>query len=181
MNEELKDALKEVDDNYLIYEDITNSILTTYVGDLDELMQDFNADAIQGDADDRLLEKYLFELGNQLYFLSSKIEQLGIKEDISKLLFKEAYNLQYLSSREKDAEKKNKLTVAELTAIAENNSREQQIVNILYSRIYSQIKLKMNAAYDLVNSIRKIITRRMQEQNLSFSIPQNQNLNVSVE
>lgn len=176
MNEEFKDALQDVDNTYLIYEDITNKIIEEYVGDLDELMDDFNEDAVKGDADDKTLEKYLFELGNKLYFLSSKLEQVGIKDDLSKMIYKEEYNFHYLANREKDSERKNKLTVSELTAIAETNSKQQQIVNNLYSRVYSQIKMRMTAGYDMVNSIRKIITRRMQDQNLSFSMPRVSNV-----
>ena len=171
MTDTFNEAFKNVNDNTLIYEDITKNIVNEYVGDLDELIRDFNADVVQGDADDRILEKYLFELGNKLYFLSEKLEQVGIRDDISKMLYKEEYNTQYLANREKDSDKKNKLTVAELTAIAETNSKEHQIINSLYSRVYSQIKMRMSAGYDLVSSIRKIITKRMQDQNLSFSIP----------
>ncbi len=173
MTEVIKDidrTLKLVDDTTLVYEDITNKIVEAYIGDLDELIKDFNEDAVEKDADDRTLEKYLFELGSKLYFLSAKLEQIGIKDDISKMIYKEEYNLQYLANREKDSDKKNKLTVAELTAIAESLSKEKQVVNSLYSRIYSQIKMRMSAGYDLVSSIRKIITKRMQDQSLSFTM-----------
>ena len=172
----IQNKMNAMESDSLVYDNITSKVIEAYVGDLDRLIQDFNADAVDSDIDDRTLEKYLLELGNKLYFLSAKLEKIGVKEDVSKLLYKEVYNSSYLSNREKDSERKNKLTVAELTAIAESESKQEQIVNILYARIYSQIKMRMTAAYDLINSIRKIITRRMQDKSMSMSIPQGANL-----
>ena len=40
-------------------------------------------------------------------------------------------------------------------------------MNSIYSRVYKQIKLKMDAGYDMVNTLRKVISRRMQEASLS--------------
>ena len=174
--EEFNNLLNEINDLTEYYTQITNSILESYTKDLDELMVDLKRDIIDNEPTDMLLEKYLLELNNILYFLGSKLECVGIKEDISNLLTKEVYNNSYLNNRVKDTEKRNKFTVAELTALAENDSTQQGVIHSIYSRVYKQIKLKIDAGYDTVNSLRKIITRRIQETNLSSFTPKSRYL-----
>ena len=140
-------------------------------------MTDMRHDVIENDASDLVLEKYLLELNNMLYFLGSKLENVGIRDDLTKMAAKETFNNVYLGAREKDVERRNKTTVAELTAIAEDASKYETVINSLYSRVYNQIKLKMNAGYDMVNSLRKIISKRMQDASMTFYSPSN-TLNV---
>lgn len=167
---------KSAEDTSSSFLSIVDSLTKSYVGDLDDLMKDLYQETVKCDATDAELEKYLLELGNMLYFLSSKIESVGVREDLSKLAASEAFNTYYLNSREKDVERKNKTTVAELTAIAEENSKYEKVLNLLYSRVYSQLKMKMTAGYDMVNTLRKIISKRMQEAELSFRLPQSSGL-----
>ena len=166
------DALKAVADatetNVTNYTEISDSIVLRYTADLDQLMTDMRHDVIENDASDLVLEKYLLELNNMLYFLGSKLENVGIRDDLTKMAAKETFNDAYLGAREKDVERRNKTTVAELTAIAEDASKYETVINSLYSRVYNQIKLKMNAGYDMVNSLRKIISKRMQDASMSF-------------
>jgi hypothetical protein len=107
--------------------------------------------------------KYAFALSSALYFIGTNLEVVGIKEDLSKLAAKESFNNAYLAHQVKDADRKNKTTVAELNAIAENLSRYEQVINSLYARVYKQIKFKVDAGYEMLATIRKIITKRMEE------------------
>ena len=174
--QDFESLMSEVDELTNYYTEITNNILISYTQDFDDLMRDLKRDIIENEPTDMLLEKYLLELNNMLYFLSSKLEDVGIKDDISNMLTKEVYNNSYLNNRVKDSEKKNKYTVAELTAIAENDSKQQNVLHSIYTRVYKQMKSKMDAGYDMVNSLRKIITRRMQESNLSTFTPKSRYL-----
>lgn len=163
----LTEVFETTEQNSTYYLDISNKLIKSYVGDFDQLMSDLKVDIIDNEATDLLLEKYLLELNNMLYFLSSKLETIGIKDDLSKMAAKEVFNEAYLSNREKDMERKNKTTVAELTAIAEDESKYESVLNSIYSRVYKQIKMRMDAGYDMVNSIRKIITKRIQDASLN--------------
>lgn len=167
--EKLDELVKTVEENVEYYISISDKIVESYTKDFDILMSDLKRDIIENDPTDLLLEKYVLELNNLLYFLSDKIESVGIKDDLSKMAAKEVFNTTYLESREKDIERKNKTTVAELTAMAEDASKYETILNSIYSRVYKQIKLKMDAGYDMVNTIRKIITRRMQDAAMSVN------------
>lgn len=172
-----KDSMNEVfettETNVEYFTSMSDSLVTLYTKNMDELMSDLYVDCIQNDASDMALEKYLLELNNMLYFLGTKLETVGIKDDLSKMASKEAFNNAYLRNRLKDAENRNKTTVAELTAIAEASSKYETVLNSLYARVYKQIKFKMDAGYDMVNSLRKIISKRMQDQNLASFKPDN--------
>ncbi len=160
-------VLSTTEDNVTYFTSISDQLVQSYTGDLDELMRDLYTDCIKADADDRTLEKYLLELNNMMYFLGPKLETVGIKEDLSKLASRESYNNAYLRNRLKDAEQRNKTTVAELTALAEDASKYETVLNSLYSRVYKQLKFKMDSGYDMINTLRKIITKRMQDQSLA--------------
>ena len=161
--DKLNELVDTVEQNVEYYVGISDKIIESYTSDFDNLMSDLKRDIIENEPNDILLEKYVLELNNTLYFLSSKLESIGIRDDLSKMATKEVFNAAYLESREKDMERKNKTTVAELTAIAEDASKYESILNSIYSRVYKQIKMKMDAGYDMVNTLRKIITRRMQD------------------
>lgn len=177
-SEQMDKVVEVTESNVTYFTSISDKLVQSYTGDLDQLMRDLHTDAIKNDASDKELEKYLLELNNMLYFLGMKLETVGIKDDLSKLAAREAYNDAYLRNRLKDAEQRNKTTVAELTALAEEASRYETVLNALYSRVYKQIKFKMDAGYDMVNSLRKIITKRMQDQSLSMYTPRtNVNMN----
>lgn len=165
----LDELVQKVEQNVEYYIEISDKIVNSYTSDFDLLMKDLKRDIIENDPSDLLLEKYVLELNNMLYFLSDKLESVGIKDDLSEMAAKEVFNTRYLESREKDSERKNKTTVAELTAIAEDASKYETILNSIYSRVYKKIKLKMDAGYDMVNTIRKIITRRMQDAALNLN------------
>lgn len=171
--EQMDAVVKTTEENVAYFTAISDELVSSYTSDLDQLMSDLYEDCIKKDASDRILEKYLLELNNMLYFLGGKLETVGIKEDLSKMAAKECYNDAYLKNRLKDSENRNKTTVAELTALAEESSRYEAVLNSLYSRVYKQIKFKMDAGYDMVNTIRKIITKRMQDQSLAMYQPRN--------
>lgn len=159
----VNETFENVEKNGDLYLSISEKLVASYTTDFDELMRDLKVDIIDNEPTDDLLERYLLELNNILYFLGTKLESVGIKEDLSKMAAKEVFNTAYLDSREKDSERKNKTTIAELTAIAEEKSKYEVIINSIYSRVYKQLKFKMDAGYDMVNSIRKIITKRIQD------------------
>jgi hypothetical protein len=170
LTEELKDVVvnevvKSTEENSQYFTNISDSLVLGYTSDLDQLMIKIHVDTVENEATDAQLEKYILELSNALYFIGARLEAMGIKDDLSKLAAKQVYNEAYLDAPV-DAKGK-KPTVAELTAIAEDSSRYETIMNNIYSRAYRQIKYKVDAAYEMLSSIRKIISKRMQDNQLS--------------
>lgn len=118
-------------------------------------------------ADSDLLEKAFLELSNCVYFTYENLEHVGIFETLSKATYKEVYNDHYINNIEKDGEKRNKKTVAELTAIAESNSQYESVLSDIYSSAYTIIKNKIAAAQTMIATISKIMSKRMQENQVS--------------
>lgn len=171
LTEELKDevvneVVKSTEENSQYFTNISDSLVLGYTSDLDQLMIKIHVDTVENEATDAQLEKYILELSNALYFIGSRLESMGIKDDLSKLAAKQVYNEAYLDAPV-DAKGK-KPTVAELTAIAEDSSRYETIMNNIYSRAYRQIKYKVDAAYEMLASLRKVISKRMQEAQLTM-------------
>ena len=165
-NHKIHEVVTATEENSQEFTNISDSIVMSYTEDLDKLMTDMNRDVIQQEASDLLLERYCLELSNMLYFMGQKLENVGIKDDLSKLAAKEVYNGAYLNVGAHENGKKP--TVAELTAVAESESKYETIMNNIYSRAYKQIKFKVDAGYDMLSTLRKIISKRMQEAQLSM-------------
>jgi len=121
------------------------------------------------------LEKAFLELSNCVYFTYENLEHVGIFDTLSKASYKEVYNEAYLNNIEKDGEKRNKKTVAELTSIAESESQYESVLNDIYSSAYTIIKNKIAAAQTMIATVSKIISRRMQE-NSSVTVSGRQRL-----
>lgn len=166
------DLLNQTEDNVQYFNDITNKVVSSYTADLDTLMieihkQSFNEIPVNK------LEQYALELTSVLYFMGGQLEQLGIRNDLSKAARQEVFNKAYMGNLDKDIERKNKTTVAENTAKAEQTSQYESIVNSIYDRAYRQVKFKIDAGYEMTGMLRKIITKRLAEMDLSKFKPKN--------
>jgi len=165
---QVKSAADMAEENAVYYTNISDKLVTAYSSDLDEIMNRIKADCIEVEPSDKMLENYTMELSNALYFIGQKLETIGIKEDLSKMAAKEVYNEAYLNHMDAGDAKK-KPTVAELTALSEADAKYQTVINSIYARVYRQIKFKVDAAYEMLSSIRKIISKRMQDNQLSMA------------
>ena len=165
---EVQSAATMAETNAEYYTNISDKLVEAYSQELDVLMNRVKADCVDTEPSDKVLEMYTLELSNALYFVGQKLETIGIKEDLTKMAAKEAYNNAYLQHMETGDSKK-KPTVAELTALSEDDAKYQTVINSIYARVYRQVKYKVDAAYEMLSSIRKIISKRMQELQLSMA------------
>lgn len=165
--EKVDELMKETESNVEYFNKVSTETSIKYTEYLDKLMKKIYKNAVAKDAETSLLEKYYLELTNTIYFMGDKLEQLNISGDMAKASEKEVYNKAYLSNQIKDTEKKNKTTVAENQAVAEQESQYEAVVSSIYDHAYKMVRFKIDAAKDMVNTLRKIISRRMQEQQLS--------------
>lgn len=144
-----------------IIQELSNNLVNKYCKELDvELSvigQEMSAD---GYLSDETLEKYIINLANILYFTGSAQEDLGIKEDTCKMIRQEVY------SKARD----NAIgTVADKTAQAELIAQQETITLAIYSRAYKKVKLRMDAGYEMLNSLKKVMNKRITEMGLSNS------------
>lgn len=101
------------------------------------------------------LDEYIMTLPVFIYTASGMQEQLGIKNDIAKAVYNEMYH----SVRDS----LDKGTVADKNSLAELASQEEAITSMLYKRSYATVRAKVEAAQELLSSIKKVVSRRMQE------------------
>lgn len=165
--DKLDRVLNETEDNVKYFEETLNDVVVAYSSHLDQLMRNIYMDIISQDAPSLdVIEKYFLELTNAIYFMGDKLENLGVKDDMSKAQYKEIYNNAYLNNQIKDSDKKNKTTVAENQAVAESAAIYESTVNAIYNRAYKIVKYKIDAASEMVKSLSKIITKRLSESSL---------------
>lgn len=171
----VSDLLASTDENSKYFSRITDTVVTQYTADLDDVMNSIYSNINQNSSiDDNSLEFFTLKLTNLLYYIGERLEIVGIKADVSKAAKQEIFNRAYLDNQIKDFDKKNKTTVAENTACAEEESKYESVIANIYERTYKIIKFKIDAAQEMVNTLRKIITKHMQDSVLQPSNTQMQ-------
>ena len=146
-----------VENHSSVLDSIVNEIIEPYCKDLDryvmfikECLHDGETPPTNDELDD-----FCLNLSTLIYFAGGMCEQLGIRDDISKAVYKEVYNDTRSSLSEG--------TVADKDSIAELNAQQEQITSVCYNRAYRIVKAKIEAAQELLASCKKVLTRRCQE------------------
>lgn len=170
--EKVTALLTATTENSKYFEDTVMGVVTAYSANLDSLMEAIYNSSIQEEAiSTNAVERYYAELAGLLYFMSTEIEKLNIYNDMSKAAAREVYNKAYLSSSsEKDAKGKSVRTVAENTSIAEMSSQYETVVNQVYEHAYRTIRVKMDAANEMVTTLKNILKKRMSDDYINNQI-----------
>ena len=157
---EVLELQDRIDNNSKLINNLTNKLVADYCKGLDELV--YSLDIIVKDfkhpPTNDMLDYYVVNLPIQLYFSGEAQENLGIKVDVAKAIKQEKYNEIY---REVSG------TIADKTAESELASQSEEITRIIYDRAYKIVKEKMEAASKLLDSVKKVMSRRMTEMQLS--------------
>ena len=161
-NKTAESIMKHVDNISATIKEISYKLVTKYCKDLDDLMSVIKEQLQNnGGIADTELEFLIMELANILYFTGSAQEDLGIKEDTCKAIRQEVYS----KAREQATGK----TVADKTAQAELIAQAETMTLAIYSRAYKKVKLRMDAGYEMLNSLKKVMNKRITEMELSNS------------
>lgn len=146
--------------NSSLVDDIVTKLVTQYCKPLDDYMRIIDDILVNQDVPitNEQLDEFTLNLPSLLYFTSEAQESLGIKEDVSNAIRNEIFN----QVREKSTG-----TVADKDAAAELATQAETIVLIAYRRAYKKVKLRVEAAYEMLSSVKKVITRRIAEMGLS--------------
>lgn len=165
MAESINDAVKTVDNMQTQFSNLFDLIITGYTNDIDNVLKDINDNLIINkicpSSDD--IEIYMLKLNNEIYKLSDNVERMGIYDSVSRAIYKDCYNQIYLNNQIKDGEKKNKTTVAELTALSEQGTVYESLVNDVYNKVYKTMKIKLDAAQSMLSTLSKLLSKRMQD------------------
>lgn len=159
--DEIHDIKDDVEGKSTIIDEIVNSIIQPYCKDLDKYVL-FIKDCLKDGENpptDEELDDFNLNLATYIYFAGGMCEQLGIRDDIAKAVYKEMYHTARASQ--------DKGTVADKDSLAELASQEQAIVSASYTRAYKTLKSKIENAQELLSSIKKTLSHRMQEVELT--------------
>lgn len=155
-------VMKNVDNISATIKEISDKLVNKYCKDLNDLMSVIQEELQNnGEVTDKELEFHILDLANTLYFTGSAQEDLGIKEDTCKAIRQEVYS----KAREQATGK----TVADKTAQAELIAQAETMTLAIYSRAYKKVKLRMDAGYEMLNSLKKVMNKRITEMELSNS------------
>lgn len=156
-----KDRIREIQEKVESHTNdimvIVNSIIEPYCRDLDNYVL-FISDCLKDDENPPTsdeLDDFCMNLSTLIYFAGGMCEQLGIRDDISKSVYKEVYHTARASQETG--------TVADKDSLAELFSQQEQITNICYNRAYKIMKSKVENAQELLGSCKKVLSRRMSE------------------
>ena len=158
---EIHDIQEDVEDKSKIIDDIVYDIIQPYCADLDKYV-DFIRECLKDGENPPTtdeLDDFCLNLSTYIYFAGGMCEQLGIRDDIAKAVYKEMYHTARASQ--------DKGTVADKDSLAELASQEQFIVSSSYTRAYKTMKSKVENAQELLGSVKKVLSRRMSEMELT--------------
>ena len=159
--DKVKEVQLHVEKNSKTVNDVVNEIIQPYCKDLDNyvlFIKDCLADG-QNPPTDAELDDFCLNLSTYIYFAGGMVEQLGIRDDIAKAVYKETY---HTTRSDQD-----KGTVADKDSIAELNSQQELLTSICYTRAWKTMKAKVENAQELLQSCKKVLTRRMTEAELT--------------
>lgn len=161
-NDAMNDLKNVVETDFQQLNSIIDSIIKPYTESLDRyvgFIRDCLKDGENPPTNDEL-EDWCLNLSTYIYFAGGMTEQLGVKDDISRAIYKEVYNAQRQSSDIKG-------TIADKNSLAELASQQEYLTNVCYSRAYKITKAKVENAQELLQSAKKVLSHRMQEMELT--------------
>ena len=132
---------------------IVNKIVADYCKPLDDLMTNINEllnDAVR--PSDEELDAWSCKLAACLYFAGEGVETIGVKQDVAKAYKMEKYNNVYDNAEG---------TINDKSAIAELKSQEEYLIHSIYTRAYKKATQKLDSGYEMLSSIKKVISRRL--------------------
>lgn len=127
--------------------------LDTYMTQIDEILCDKD-----NPVSDCELEDFTLNLPSLLYLVSSRREELKVKEDVARAVHKDIYNR---------VREKAEGTVADKDTAADLAAQSEAITVIVLQRAGTTIKAREEAAWEMLNSVKKVLTRRTVELELT--------------
>lgn len=159
--EKVNEIKGRVETDSALMDDVVNGIIQPYVKDLDNyvlFIKDILKDG-ENPPTNAELDDFSLNLATYIYFAGGMCEQLGIRDDISKAVYKEMYHSQRASI--------DKGTISDKDSLAELASQQEYLVSVCYTRAYRTVKSKIESAQELLTAIKKVMGRRIVELELT--------------
>ena len=100
------------------------------------------------------LDDFVINIPIHMYFVGDKMERTGLCEDIAKMLKDEKY---------REIFQNEKGTIASKNAVADDGTQDEKLIQMVYSKAYKRMKHRLDYAQEILQSIKKVISRRIAE------------------
>ena len=157
----IKEIQLHVENNSHTMDNIVQEIISPYCKELDAYVR-FISDCLKDGNNpptNSELEDFCINLSTYIYFAGGMCEQLGVRDSISKAVYKETYN----TARSKQE----KGTVDDKNTLAELASQQEQLVSVCYNSAYKTMKVKLDSAQELLSACKKALSSRLTEMELT--------------
>ena len=151
----------KIKDNSEILKSMVIQVVNHYCEPLDRMMSNINnalKDIQECPLSNEDLDTMSLQLSSCLYFAGEGVEYIGLKEDVAKAFKMEKFNSAFAQASG---------TINDKTSAAELKSQEEYVMHSIYECAYKECKHKLEAGNEMLQSIKKVISRRMSEMQLS--------------
>lgn len=156
------EKISEVETASANCDEILNSLVSTCCKDLDNYINSIRDNYRDiSKVDNMTLDNIILNLPMLIYYASSRMEYLGFRDDLSTINRKRKM-VEMLDTLDIKSQ-----TLKNLTA--EVKSEESQIISSLYQHAYKCVKAKLDVAYEILASCKKIMSRRIEEYKVEHS------------
>lgn len=165
--EDFVSALQYVEKESVFIENVVVKIVSRFSGELDDLviMVQKNLQMIKEGTmdvyDTDLIELQALKLPTLLYFAGDGLEIIGAETDVAYYRRKELYNEVMESMLETKTKDDRKFTIPDKKAAAEVKTEYEALLEKIYDRSYKQLKLKIEHATRLLESLKKVLEVRI--------------------
>ena len=150
--------MQAVEEESTQIETIVNEIVNSVTKEIDDYIENIKHELDGEDLTISELNLILMRLCSFSYYLASKQEMVGIRQDISSIIEKEQFNLYFIGSTG---------TVASKTSQAEEKTKEERVISLVWEKSYKILKNKYDSINRYIDSVKKIITGKIREMELS--------------
>ena len=165
MNEErICELSYAVEDNVKFVKSVSDKIVASKAAELDNIISEIKTNVIDvPNIDDAAIEHYMMQLVYVLYTINTQVDNFSFYDSISAARTTLAYNEKYAESQVQAASANKKLTKDDHQQYAENNTIDEKMLNLIYSKSVKILKGKIDGGYETLDVLKRILKHHEQE------------------
>lgn len=159
-----KDIINHVENDSVLIDDVVTKVMNEYTGKINEYIDSIKTFLEEGTESLSLddMNRISLRVASYLFFMSDNVCKASIRNSIAEQVRNERYNQEYCSLTSG--------TIADRTAKASEAVKQEEVVNIIFDKVYRTMKLKYSALEKLADTIRKIQTVKVNEMQISMKV-----------
>lgn len=155
----LRTIKSRIEQNSEVLNRLVDNIVRKYDKELDEFLEQTRDTLRQSDRlSDSELEQLVMKIPIFMYFTGNGLETLGIESDMAKQVKMQVYHDKYMLAEG---------TIKDKEAEASLETLNEQLMETAFQRAYKKLKLKLDMAEHVFSGAKKVLSKRMQEFEMS--------------